>query len=330
MKKLSIVILILMLLPLTACQSQRTTVVIYTAAEDYRIADMQEQLRLRFPEINVQIESFSSGELLARLNAEGTETISDIVFDLEYLNAKMLAATGLFAALNDYDTSAFADNLVVTINNNIYFLPVYKNGGAIIVNNSVLSERGLAIPTTYADLIRPEYRGLIAMPNPGTSGTGYMFYLALYNQLGQEGVLDYFEALSRNVFDFTPSGSKPVTYLTMREAGIALGMTGNGVTKINEGHNDLQIIIPDGGSPYCLYGFAIINGKEDKPGVREVFDFIFNEYIKRNNQLFFPERIFHDRDYTSQMPNFPQNIEYADMSNYDIETREHLLRIWGY
>ena len=330
MRKIKILILMLVALFITACQNQKPQVVIYTAAEDYRISDMQEQLRLEYPEINVIIESFSSSELFTKLNAEGEDTICDIVFDIEYLNAQILAKQDLFTTLNDYDTSAFVDDTVVLMNGNIYFLPEYKNGGAIIVNKKVLQEKNLPIPATYADLIRPEYKGLITMPNPQASGTGYMFYLAWANQFGTQGVMDYVEELSKNIFEFTSSGSKPVTYLTLEEAGIALGMTGNAVTKINEDNSDLQIIIPDGGSPYCLYGYSMIKGKEDNTSVRIVFDYIYNEYIERNNERFYPERIYQERDYTSQMPNFPQNIEYADMSNYDIATKEMLLEKWGY
>ncbi len=91
------------------------------------------------------------------------------------------------------------------------YLPEYINSGAIILNTQVMEKNGLDVPTCYADLLKEEYRGLISMPNPKSSGTGYMFLKSLVNAMGEDAAFDYFDQLSENILQFTSSGSGPVT-----------------------------------------------------------------------------------------------------------------------
>lgn len=60
---------------------------------------------------------------------------------------------------------------------------------------------------------------MISMPNPKASGTGYIFYLNLVNEWGEEKTLAYFDSLAENISGagFTSSGSGPVQALKMGE-----------------------------------------------------------------------------------------------------------------
>ena len=55
------------------------------------------------------------------------------------------------------------------------------------------------INLTYEDLLKPEYKGLISMPSPKASGTGYIFLKALVNSMGEDKAFAYFDKLSKNV-----------------------------------------------------------------------------------------------------------------------------------
>ena len=58
----------------------------------------------------------------------------------------------------------------------------------------ILDKYGLETPKTYEDLLKPEYKDLIAMPDPKTSGTGYAFFLNAVNIMGEEKAIQYFKA----------------------------------------------------------------------------------------------------------------------------------------
>ncbi len=298
-------------------------IIIYTSAEDYRNEYLQQRLAEEFPEYDIILEYKDTGSHAATLLAEGKDTACDITYDLEYGYMEQLAQAGVLADLSGYDRSIYTADAAVSQ----YYLPTYRNGGAVIINPAVLAAKGLEAPKSYEDLLKPEYKDLISMPNPKSSGTGYMTLKALVNAMGEAEAFAYFDKLSQNILAFTSSGSGPVNALKNQEVAIGLGMTGQAVLAINEGA-DLEVHYFAGGSPYCMYGQGIISGKEERESVQRVFDFLVNTYMKENNEKFFPEQIF--KDYVPTVENYPENIVYADMSGSTPEEKDRLLDKWAY
>ena len=295
-------------------------VVIYSGAEEYRNEYFSKRLKEQFPDYDISIEYMPTGELAAKLAAEGTDTDIDIIYDLDYSYAGLVEQ--YLADLSEYDQSIYTDDVKVANNK---YLPECRNGGAIIINPDVLAEKGLAEPTCYDDLLKPEYKNLISMPNPKSSGTGYMFLKSLVNTWGEEKAFDYFNKLSDNILQFTTSGSGPVNALVQKEAAIGLGMTAQAVTKINEGAN-LKIVFFEEGSPFSLYGYAMPEGKQNKKAVKDVFDFFYNTLVEEDKQLFYPEQIYNDKTFVVE--NYPTDIHYADMSGNTTEEKTRLLENW--
>ncbi len=310
------------LLCLAGCSSKET-VIIYTSTENYKMEYMQKRMNEQFPQYNVIIEYKTSGNHAATLQAAGKNAECDISHDLEYAYAEPLAAQGVFADLTGIvDWSIYAEDTVQSK----YYAPEVRNGGCIIINTQRLEALGLDKPTSYADLLDPQYKDQISMPNPASSGTGYMFLLSLVNAWGEQEALDYFDKLSENVLAFTSSGSGPVNSLVLGEVAIGLGMTPNAATKIGEGF-PLEIVFFEEGSPYSLYGQAILEGKQERECVKEVFQFLSTTLTEELCANYYPEKIFKDKDFT--MENFPTDIKYADMQVEDASAyKEYLLSKW--
>ncbi len=311
------------IISLTGCSSKKETVLIYTSAEDYRVADLKARLDEEFPDYDIVVEYKDTGSHAAKLIAEGKDTDCDITYDLEYGYLEQLANSGVLADVSSYDTSVYSEDAVRSKN----FLPEVRNGGAIIINPDVLKEKNLSAPESYEDLLKPEYKGLISMPNPKSSGTGYMFLRALVNSMGEDKAFAYFDKLTENILAYTSSGSGPVNALKNKEAAVGLGMTAQAVTAINEGAN-LEIIYFEEGSPFSMYGQSIISGKEERESVKKVFDFMINTYSKETNEKFYPEQIYKNTSIT--IKNYPSNIKYADMNGNTVEEKNKLLSKWKY
>ena len=311
------------LLLLAGCGSKKERVLIYTSAESYRVEDLKARLKEEFPEYDCIVEYKDTGSHAAQLIAEGKQTDCDITYDLEYAYLEELAAAGVLADVSGYDTSVYTEDAITSS----YYLPELKNGGAIVINPDVLAEHNLSVPQRYDDLLKPEYAGLISMPNPKSSGTGYMFLKSLVNTMGEDEAFAYFDRLTENILSYTSSGSGPINALKNKEAGIGLGMTAQAVTAINEGAN-LEILFFEEGSPYSMYGQAIISGKEERVCVKKVFDFMIRTYGQETNKKFYPEKIF--KDVTPEIENYPVNIIYADMSNNTSAEKERLLEKWNH
>ncbi len=325
MKKYFRAVLLLALLSLLllciACGDGRERVTIYTSMETYRIEYLNARLSEAFPDYDVRVEYLPTGNHAARLLAEGTMSDCDITYNLEYGYLEKLDAAGVLADLSGYDRSDYAADALSGGN----YLPQERNGGAILVNRDVLAARGLAVPTSYDDLLRAEYRGLVSMPDPRSSGTGYMFLLSLVNAWGEEEALAYFDALTPNILQYTSSGAGPLGALLQGEAAIGLGMIAPTVTEIADGA-PIDILFFEEGAPYSMYGQGMIRGKETRAAVREVFDWLVEVFTAENCEKFFPEAIYRDRTYTVR--GYPVGIRYADMTDTP-ERKERLLARFG-
>lgn len=325
MKKISILLIITILCTaiFSGCGSTKQSVLIYTSVENYILEDLIDRLDEEFPDYDIIVEYLSTGNHAAKLLAEGKNTDCDITFNLEYAYLSQLSEKNILADLSAYDRSIYLED---TVENDDYVIQS-RNGGAIIVNTDVLKEKGLDEPTCYEDLLKPEYKGLISMPSPKSSGTGYMFLKSLVNAWGEDEAFAYFDKLNANILQYTSSGSGPVNALVQGEVAIGLGMTSGAVIKTNEGA-PLKILYFEEGSPFSLYGQAIIAGKENNKAVKDVFDFLINTYNYECNEKFYPEQIFKDTVY--DVENYPTNITYSDMSNNTNDEKSRLLDKWKY
>ena len=309
---------------LSGCaKKEDNRVVIYTSTEEYGVALIQSMLDEQFPDYEIVVEYMSTGDHAAKLLSEGENSEADITHDIEYGYLLQLEAAGVLADISDIAAPNYCKDLLVSDCYN----PEERSGGAIIVNPAVLESRGLAVPKSYEDLLKPEYKGLISMPNPKSSGTGYMFLKSLVNAWGEEEAFAYFDDLTENILQYTSSGSGPVNALIQEEAAIGLGMTAQAVTAINDG-TELEILFFAEGSPYSVYGQSIIKGKEDRECVREVLQYLIEVASLENAREYHPEKILENEDF--EVENFPENISYADMGNNTFDEKERLLELWKY
>src|SRR3954454_1516335 len=82
--------------------------------------------------------------------------------------------------------------------------------GATVCFNTVEGQKqNLPKPETWADLTKPVYKGKIVMPNPASSGTGYLDVAAWLQRMGEDAGWKYMDALHQNIAQYTHSGSKP-------------------------------------------------------------------------------------------------------------------------
>lgn len=308
--------------------NKKEKIVIYTSTEDYNMELLQDELDKQFPSYNIVIEYQSTSNVASKVIEEGELGEADIAYMIEYGYLEKMKEANVLANIKDlYDYTIYVED-VVEESVRDYILPGIRNGGAIIINNTVLKEKGIPKPKSYLDLLNPKFAGLISMPSPKSSGTGYMFVLSLVNAWGEDKALKYFDDLTPNILQYESSGSGPVNQLIRNEVAVGLGMTAQAVDKISAGRNDFEIIFFDEGSPYSLYGSSIVKGKDTRSSVKKVFKYIADYYNELACSKFYPETIFKDKSF--KVDNFPDSIPYSKMKNNTLEMKNKILNKWKY
>ncbi|WMJ22632.1 extracellular solute-binding protein [Paludicola sp. MB14-C6] len=325
MKKiLSILLILTCILSFTACSGNKNNkVVIYSSAEDFRNEYILKRLKEQFPKYDIALQYQSTGNNAAKLKSEGKSTECDIVLGLESGYMELLSDN--FAKLDSYDNAKYINEMKISSDKYAIW---ERYSGTIVINKKVLQEKGLPVPKSYNDLLDPKYKDLIAMPNPKASGTGYIFLKSIVNAMGEEKAFQYFDSLSKNVLQFTSSGSGPVKLLVSGEIGIGLGLTLQAVKEINDGVN-LELIQFSEGLPYTTTGFGIIEGKQNKQATKDVFNYLYSTLINEDKDKYSPEQIFEGQ--TIKVENYPKEIKYSNMDGIrDLKEKDRLLAKWKY
>lgn len=324
MKKIiTLIVMISIAMGVLVSINNKDAIIIYSSMEQFRNDELQRQLNERFPNEHVYVMYNSTAKTAAKLSVEKERSDADIVVGLE--SSYMEKIKDSLEDVSDLSTIPYLNDCLVPDHR---YVTWERTGGSFIVNTDVLEKKGLPIPMTYEDLLNPEYRDLISMPDPKASSTGYFFYLNLVNELGEEKAIEYFDGLAKNIKSFTDSGSGPVKLLIQGEIGIGLGMTFQGITEMNNGH-PFKVIQPNYGSPYTMSGTGLVKGRKDDEDIVEVYQFIINDFIKYDKENFNPGKIYEGQ--TSNLENYPKDIQFANMKNIEsIQEKERLLSLWKY
>ncbi|MDO5402403.1 MAG: extracellular solute-binding protein [Eubacteriales bacterium] len=324
MKKIVAVLMcMIMVFSLAGCGKGKDKVVVYASCEDYRIEDLRKQLKEKFPDIDVVVEYYSTGNATAKLKAEGDKTEADIVIGLETASMQQIAP--MMADLSGFKMDHYLEGANDDDNRYIIF---EKYEGAVIVNTKTLQEKGLAEPASYDDLLKPEYKGQIAMPNPKTSGTGYMFLYTWADTMGEKQAFDYVDKLQVNIKNFTESGSGPMKMLAQGDVAIGLGMIFQAATQITEGV-PLKVLQFKEGCPYNTTAMGIVKGRETNENVKTIFNFLNEDFAYYDKAIYSPGKILKDQEV--KIENYPAEVKSADMSSItDEELKQRLIGQWKY
>ena len=311
--------------PLAGCSSRGADnqVIIYSSCEGNRNENLMEAMKRELPDLDVRLKYMSTGNLAARLKMEGASAEFDICLGVEagYLRA---AEDSLVPLAGRFDLGVFEDDLQISDK----IMPLTRECGCFAHNTEVLARAGVDAPTSLDDLLDPRFEGLVTMPNPKASSTGYNFYYAMVNLLGLDGALDYFDALAQNVYQFTSSGGAPASALTRGEAGLGLSLVFELVNERNDGAPTELDLFPEG-VPWTMNGIGVVRGHDDRQAVWDVMQWFYDRGILLDKQAFVPDRVFKDQD--THIDGYPENLTYANMDGlFDVDLKERLLDAWKY
>lgn len=312
----------IMVLFVVVNQQEQNTIIIYSSLEQFRNDALMDELNQEFPDLNIMIMYIPTAKAAAKIQTEKENSDADIIVALE--TSYMEKIKDSLAPVSQYSNLPYANDLP----KDTQYLVWERYGGGFAVNTEILKKYHLPEPSSYEDLLKPEYKNQIVIPDPKSSGTGFNFYLNMQNERGLDAALQYFDKLNSNVKQYSESGSGPVKMLVQGECAVGFALTYQVVNEINRG-NPLKMVYPKEGSPYSLSGLGMVKGKETNKDVVRVFKFIANKALPYDKEHFNPEKILTDQVNTIQ--NYPKGIEYADMKGIEnLKLKDELLSKWKY
>jgi iron(III) transport system substrate-binding protein len=162
-----------------------TTLTVYTALEADQIKAYQAAFEKANPDIEIKWVRDSTGIVTAKLLAEKANPQADVIWGLAATSLALLDKEGMLTPYAPQGLSAI-DAKYRSAANPPAWVGMDVWASAICFNTVEAQKQGLPKPTSWADLTKPVYAGKIVMPNPASSGTGYLDVSAWLQMMGEE------------------------------------------------------------------------------------------------------------------------------------------------
>lgn len=298
---------------------------VYTTFEIDMLAKFKHGFEAANPEIKIQWVRDSTGIMTAKLLAEKNNPKADVIWGLAGSSMALLKDEGIVKPYLPKGLNDIRDNMVDPQDNKAWFgnQAVYI---AVCFNDRVAKAEGLPTPKSWEDLLNPVYKGHIAMPNPASSGSGYIQVTAWLQSMGEEAAWHYMDKLNDNIAYYTHSGSKPCVQASMGEVVVGISMAIRGATLKTQGA-PISLIIPEGGVGWEMDAVGLVNDQSE--AAKKLTDWALTEEANRLYSTFYPN-VGH-KAIQSTVKNYP-NVEDAAVSiNFSkmAENRQSVLKRWS-
>lgn len=247
-----------------------TELTVYTAFEADLLEAYAQAFNADHPDITINWVRDSTGIVTAKLLAEKNNPQADAVWGLAATSLLVLKSEGMLEPYAPAGVEKLDPRFVDSDTP-----PTWVGDDAWIAAlcfNTVEAEKlGLTAPATWEDLTKAEYQGHVVMPNPASSGTGFLDVSAWLQVFGEEKAWDYMDRLHANIATYTHSGSKPCKMAAAGETVIGVSFAFRGAQSKSEGA-PIEIITPSEGLGWELEANAIIAGTAELEAAQTLMD----------------------------------------------------------
>jgi len=142
---------------------------------------------------------------------------------------------------------------------------------SVCVNTIELKKNNLPMPGSWKDLTKPVYKGHVVMPNPNSSGTGFLDVSSWLQIFGEGGGWDFMDGLHKNISWYTHSGSKPCRQAAAGETTIGVSFMFRGARLKGKGA-PIEIILPSEGVGWDMEASMIMKGTKKLDAAKKLMD----------------------------------------------------------
>ena len=231
--------------------------------------------------IETNFVRMSSGEVLARLKAERNNMSASVWYGGP-LDAFVAAKE---ADLIEPYMSPEAANIKEGLKGpEGYWTGIYVGYLGFVGNQKMLEEKGLTMPTSWADLLKPEYKGEIVVAHPGSSGTAYTMLATLVQLMGEDEAMEYLKKFNGQVRQYTKSGTAPGRMAGQGETTIGITFLHDAIKYKKEGYKDIVISAPSEGTGYEIGGVALLKNGPDQETAKKFIDWVLTKRVQEMGQ----------------------------------------------
>jgi iron(III) transport system substrate-binding protein len=253
----------------SAVQAQQVNVICSVQAE---WCNMISTVYARTKGVKVNMSIKGSGEGLAQLNAERENPKTDIWFGGTgdpHLQAAEQNLTLEYKSPTLPQLHAWAQQQAQQ--SGYKTVGIYSGPLGFGYNTELLKKKNMPIPQTWADLLKPIYKGDIQVANPASSGTAYTMVATLVQMMGEDKAFDYMKALHKNISQYTRSGTGPIKAAARGETAVSISFVHDAPGEKMQGF-PVDAITPKDGTGAEIGSISIVKGAKNLEAAKQFYE----------------------------------------------------------
>ena len=222
--------------------------------------------------IKVNMSLKGSGEALAQLMAERANPKTDVWFGGTgdpHLQAAESDLTIAYKSATLPQLHAWAQQQATQ--SGYKTVGIYSGPLGFGYNSELIAKKKMDVPKSWADLLKPEYKGEIQVANPASSGTAYTMVATLVQLMGEDKAFDYLRALHKNVSQYTRSGTAPIKAAARGETAVSISFVHDGPQEKMAGF-PLETITPSEGTGAEIGSMSIVKGARNLENAKKFYE----------------------------------------------------------
>ena len=311
----------------------KQTVIVYTSLENEEVVEYLKQAKLDLPDLDIKAIRLSTGELGARMLAERNNPQADVVWGWAVTNMADFVPRGM---LEPYKPANWDKIPAHFKNPDGHWAAIDLYAAAFVINTKVMEARNIPMPKGWKDLLKPEFKDQIVMPNPASSGTGFLqiaSILVLFDPdyknkpLEDNKGWEFIKALDENMSQYIKSGSRPARMAAAGEFAVGCSFAFVYSSLKRQGF-PVAMVLPEEGVGYELEANALLKGAKNPEAAKKFLDWALSENAMREYAKFKLGVTLPGIPGPADLPSL-DTVKLAPMDfAWQAENREKILEIW--
>ncbi len=248
---------------------------VYAAIDADKVKSLAAMFEQDHPDIKVNWVRDSTGIIHARMMAEKDNPRADAVIGMAATSMLTMDALGMFQPYTPKGVEKLDKKYRDSKEPN-HWVGLYGWAGAICFNTVEAKKLGLPAPKSWADLLNPIYKGQVTMPNPASSGTGFLDVSAWIQIMGDKAAWEYMDKLHENIASYTHSGSKPCNQAASGEYVVGVSWPYRG-SQLKKKGAPIDVIVPTEGIGWEMQAAAIMKGTKNAKDAQVFLDWSISD-----------------------------------------------------
>lgn len=266
--------------------------------------------------ISVPPDNKNSGQAIAALIAEKANPVADVTY-LGGIAADPAKDAGVLAPYKPKNWEKIPADLKDADG---HWFTIHSGTLGLFVNKAALGNK--PVPQSWADLLKPEYKGMVGYLDPTSAAVGQLGVMAINLAMGGtyenlDPAIKYFKALAKN----DPIVPKQTSYARVisGEIPILFDYDFNAYRGQHTDKAPVQFVIPKEGTVTFPYVMGLVKGGPNAENGKKVLDFVLSDESQAMWGNAYLRPVFADRLSADAKAKFLPDSEYARAKAIDLK-----------